>query len=287
MPNPSLIEHVSDTAYWVATYRAAESRRPDALFRDPLAERLVGERGHQIVASMSTTGKYSAWTLVMRTLLIDELIQKQVQGGEVTTVINLGAGLDTRPYRLNMPSTVHWVELDFPDVIEMKNTELAAEKPRCRLERIAVDLSNDLQRKKALAELSARMGPAIVLTEGVIPYLTEEMVRALVRDLLAYPEFRFWIVEYYAPSLYPRFQSEAFKKALGNAPFRFFPQDWFALFADCGWKRREIRYLYDLGEKTGRPFPLPWPFSMIRRWVNREKLGERLRLQAYAVLERG
>jgi O-methyltransferase involved in polyketide biosynthesis len=47
------ITHVSDTARWTALHRATESARPDALFRDPLAERLAGERGRAIVAGVA------------------------------------------------------------------------------------------------------------------------------------------------------------------------------------------------------------------------------------------
>ena len=47
------IEHISDTARWVAVYRAMETARSDALFRDPFAERLAGERGQQIVREMT------------------------------------------------------------------------------------------------------------------------------------------------------------------------------------------------------------------------------------------
>jgi O-methyltransferase involved in polyketide biosynthesis len=43
------IGNVSDTARWVAVYRAMETARPDAIFRDPFAERLAGERGLEIV----------------------------------------------------------------------------------------------------------------------------------------------------------------------------------------------------------------------------------------------
>ena len=46
------IETISDTALWVATYRAMESERPDAIFRDPFARRLAGSRGQAIVDLM-------------------------------------------------------------------------------------------------------------------------------------------------------------------------------------------------------------------------------------------
>ncbi len=46
------IEHISDTARWVAVYRAMETARPDAIFRDPHARQLAGERGDHIVDTM-------------------------------------------------------------------------------------------------------------------------------------------------------------------------------------------------------------------------------------------
>ena len=107
MKSKSTIRHVSDTAFWMAQYRAMESDRKDALFRDPFAKVLVGDRGKQISDSMTATQRYSYWTLVIRTHLIDGLIRKYVGEG-FTTVINLGAGLDMRPYRMNLPPSVKW-----------------------------------------------------------------------------------------------------------------------------------------------------------------------------------
>ena len=55
MPDPSPIQDVTDTAFWVAYYRSLENERPDALFHDRLAKKLIGERGKKISESMSTT----------------------------------------------------------------------------------------------------------------------------------------------------------------------------------------------------------------------------------------
>jgi len=49
MTNP-LIRNISDTARWVAVYRARETERADGLFRDPFARRLAGTRGEEIAA---------------------------------------------------------------------------------------------------------------------------------------------------------------------------------------------------------------------------------------------
>jgi methyltransferase (TIGR00027 family) len=285
MTKQDSIQHVSDTAFWVATYRAMESERPDALFQDPFARILTGDRGEKLTASMKPFESYVYWNLVVRTLLIDELIQKFLKEG-YKTIVNLGAGLDTRPYRMDLPSDLLWIEVDFPAVIEMKNEKLAGEKPKCRLERIALDLSDRKERQRVLKQVDQRISPAIILTEGVIPYLTEPMAADLATDLLELSHFGLWIADYYSPKLYRRFQSSKFTRRLGDSPFQFFPKDWFSFFESQGWKSDEIHYLYDEGEKLGRPFPLPWPMSLLKRLVSEEKLAKALRLQAHIVLRK-
>ena len=105
------ISHVTDTAFWVAAYRAAESDRPDALFRDPLASRLVDTLGRDIADRIAGSAQV-AWVVVMRTCIIDDFIREAIAGG-CDTVLNLGAGLDTRPYRLELPASLRWIEVDF------------------------------------------------------------------------------------------------------------------------------------------------------------------------------
>ena len=140
----SPIAHVADTAFWVASYRAAESARPDALFRDPLAARLAAARGRDM-ADRIDGSRQVEWVVVMRTCIIDDFIREAIAAG-CDTVLNLGAGLDTRPYRLELPPTLRWIEVDFAPTIDFKNAELRDEKPRCRLERRAVDLGDPTAR---------------------------------------------------------------------------------------------------------------------------------------------
>ena len=141
MPTSTPITHVSDTARWVAIYRAMESERPDALFRDPFARRLAGPRGEEIVRAMPR-GRSMAWPMVVRTAVMDELIVRAVERDGVHTVVNLAAGLDTRPYRLPIPGALRWIEADFADLLAYKEQQLAGDKPRCQLERVAIDLTD-------------------------------------------------------------------------------------------------------------------------------------------------
>ena len=76
MSNPEpTIRNISDTARWAAVYRARETERPDALFQDPFARRLAGERGEQIAAALPFHEKQS-WSWVTRTYLFDRFIRE-------------------------------------------------------------------------------------------------------------------------------------------------------------------------------------------------------------------
>jgi methyltransferase (TIGR00027 family) len=119
----------ADTAHWVTVYRAEESKRPDSLFRDPLAARLAGERGNAIVNSLKDAGQ--SWTFVVRTLLIDRILEAAVWEGEVDCVLDIGAGMDARSYRLRLPQTLRWVEVDLPEVVDGKSAQLADALPHC------------------------------------------------------------------------------------------------------------------------------------------------------------
>lgn len=68
-----LIKNVSDTAFWIAHHRALETERTDALFRDPLAARLAGQRGRKIAAAMPNS-LIIGWSVVIRTCIIDDFI---------------------------------------------------------------------------------------------------------------------------------------------------------------------------------------------------------------------
>jgi methyltransferase (TIGR00027 family) len=256
-----VIQNVSDTAFLVAGFRAAETERERPLFRDPLAAKLAGDHGSKILATVPRSF-VGAWSVVIRTVIIDAFIKQAVAEG-VDTILNLGAGLDTRPYRMDLPKSLRWVEVDFPDVIALKEARLADEHPRCRLERFALDLTDRAARRAFLAKTDGEASKILVLTEGVTPYLTDEDVGDLADELRQTEKVRYWIVDYFSPEAI-RYGAKLRRRFMRNAPFRFAPKDWFAFFAAHGWKASEVRYLSEEAERLGRPIPLPlW----LRLWV--------------------
>ena len=272
--NDSLIQNVSDTAFMAAAYRAAESARPDAQFRDPLAARLAGERGKKIVANLPAGAFIGGWTVVIRTTVIDKQIRTALADG-VDTVLNLGAGLDTRPYRMELPASLRWIEVDQPHVIELKERSLGDEKPRCRLERIKLDLSDAGARRRVLEQATAGSGKVLVLTEAVIPYLTEADVTSLATDLRSNPAIRYWLVDYFSPEAYHYRRRTRMDRAMQNAPFQFEPKDYFGFFGGLGWKPREIRYLAEEADGLNRPPAFPatvkWLMRVMGLFMSRER----------------
>src|SRR6202790_4946833 len=194
-----LIPNVSDTALWAAVYRAAETERPDALFHDPFARRLAGERGRQIAESVPGAVR-ADWAWVGRTYLFDQLIVERLGQG-TDMVVNLAAGLDARPYRMDLPAALQWIEVDLPAILDYKKEILAAEQPRCALERVRLDLSDGAARRELFTRLGSRSRKALILTEGLLIYLTRDEVASLARDLAAPPPFQGWIFDIASPGL--------------------------------------------------------------------------------------
>src|SRR4029078_5437213 len=107
----------------VAGSRALENEQPKPLFHDPLAAKLVGDHGKEILATIP--GHFvGACSVVIRTVFIADYIRRAVAAG-VDTILNLGAGLETRPYRIELPSSLRWIEGAFLHMIQLKEQRRA------------------------------------------------------------------------------------------------------------------------------------------------------------------
>jgi methyltransferase (TIGR00027 family) len=245
------IDGVADTAWWTAVYRARETERPDALFRDPLARRLAGGRGAELEAA-AERDKGSEWSLVVRTLLFDELILDEIARG-ADAVVSLAAGLDTRPYRLKLPPKLRWVEVDLPALVAYKDQTLEGEKPACVLERVALDLTDQGARRVLFDDLSKWASAPLLVSEGLLVYLTADQVAGLARDLATPPNFRRWILDVVSPGLL-RLMDRHFGADLertGSA-LRFAPEEGPRFFERHGWRAAAVRSLLKTGARAKR-----------------------------------
>lgn len=262
----SPLRNISDTARWVAVYRARETERPDAVFRDPFARRLAGDRGEQIAAAIPLAEKNS-WPFVARTWTIDHIITEQVQQG-ADMVVNLAAGLDARPYRLPLPPALQWIEVDLPEILTHKEEVLQSEKPVCALERVRLDLANVDARRDLFAALGRRARRALIVTEGLLVYLEESEVAVLARDLAAPAAFRHWIIDLASPALL-RMLARQMGTPLdqAGAPLKFAPKQGPDFFAPAGWKLREMHSTIHTAAELRR---LPFFLRLIAKISSRQ-----------------
>ena len=255
MPEP-LIRDISDTARWVAVYRARESERPDAVFTDPFARALAGHRGEQIAKAMPF-GDQSAWAFIARTFVFDRLIDRALAEG-VDLVVNLAAGLDARPYRMALPASLRWVEVDLPEILDYKAEVLAEATPRCALERVPLDLSNADARRGLVDRLGRAATRALVLSEGLLVYLMADEVCALGRDLARPASFVSWIADIASPGLLKMLRERmGALVAAAGAPYVFAPADGPAFFERCAWSAVEVTSMLKTAHRLKRlPFML-------------------------------
>ena len=259
MTDTGEISHVSDTALWVAALRAREQERPDAAFQDPLADLLAGIRGRKIAASMPRSALV-AWAVVVRTAAIDQLIREALALG-IDSVLNLGAGQDTRPYRLNLPARLRWIEVDFPDVVELKNAALLGYRPACAVERVGLNLLDRNARSELLARFGSQNRNALVIAEGVIPYFSNDDAAALAVDLASIAACRHWIMDFENAGKRP--MPRAWAKRLKSAPFQFQVADWFEFFERLGWQRDKVITSAEQSATIKRPYPHAFPLGFL------------------------
>jgi methyltransferase (TIGR00027 family) len=263
-----------------------ESERPDALFHDPYARRLAGTRGEQVLAGMPK-GKAFAWPMIVRTAVMDELILRAIERDRVDTVLNLAAGLDTRPYRLRLPPSLRWIEVDFPDVIAYKKEQLAGERPASALEHVGIDLTDVDRRRAFFARVGSAARQVLVVSEGLLIYLAPEQVATLAADLAAPPSFRWWLIDLASPRLL-KMMEKTWGPILvaGNAPFRFAPAEGTRFFEPYGWREAEFRSTWEESIRLKRTMRLAWLWTLIGHLMPKAKREEGRRFSGIVLLQR-
>ena len=279
------IRNVSDTALWVAMYRAMESERPDALFHDPYARSLAGERGAAIVRAMPR-GRAMAWPMIVRTAVMDEIILRLVGLG-VGTVLNLAAGLDTRAYRLGLPRSLRWFDVDLPDIISYREEHLGNAIPICVHQHVSADLADDGDRALWLERASLGDGPAVVITEGLLIYLTAPQVAAMASQIRGAPAVRWWLTDLGSPRLLRMLRRRWHPQlTAANAPMQFAPAEGTAFFTPFGWREAEFRSTWEESLRLDRSVPMAGFWNWLGRFQPRSRREEALRMSGIVLLER-
>src|SRR5688572_27275571 len=168
----------------VCAYRARVSRWPKPLFVDPWADALAGPEGHEIARRLDARFPPMELWLALRVAYLDRLVARAVDRLSVRQIVILGAGYDTRAARLPRAG-VRYFEVDHPATQAAKRARLG------KLDGYPVEAATyvtcNFEREDPIDRLVANgfstTEPALVIWEGVVPYLTEAAVRATATRL--------------------------------------------------------------------------------------------------------
>lgn len=234
------LQAVARTALWTAAARARETGRPDRLFADPYAARLAGPDGPALLRHFHPDRAAPDGNpfLPVRTRWFDDFLARVVTAG--CQLVGLGAGLDSRAYRLDWPPGVVLYELDQPAVLSYKEEQLAATgaATRCRRCPVPVDLATDWPAALRQAGFDPRRR-SVWFAEGLLFYLPERLAGQLLRraaglaapgsglaaDLIGTGAFR---LRYLQPFLH--------KLARAGSPWRFGTDQPGRFVRECGWR---------------------------------------------------
>lgn len=242
----------ASTAKWIAAARANESARPDRLFSDPFAGALAGEAGAGILARSEAASGGENPFLPVRTRYLDDLL---LAAGAPQAVL-LGAGLDTRAYRLAIGEQTRVFELDRAEVLDEKDRILSGlgAHPLCRRQTVPTNLAGPWMDDLTAAGFDAGV-PAVWIAEGLFYYLDQKAVRRLLRgarqlsavgSMFAADVFGTGILE--QPQIKPYLQ---WLETVGLPP-PFATDDPSALFASSGWAAAKITEPGDADANYGR-----------------------------------
>lgn len=194
----------NDSAMMIAYERALETKRgDDALFQDPFAEIMAGEKGQGLSEAFGKNGHYfgfegwedfhKSWTAV-RTRFIDDRVAEHAKTGNFAQLVNLGAGFDTRAYRLDsyaaFANGAFEVDMQVINDGKRKNFAEVLKNPTAHCEVHIVDVDFLDEEKTLLTALPAAGSfsadkPTLFLAEGLIMYLGSTGKTKLLRDVSA------------------------------------------------------------------------------------------------------
>ncbi|HEU5039272.1 MAG TPA: SAM-dependent methyltransferase [Gemmatimonadales bacterium] len=200
---------VARTAFYCCAIRADDAVSPHPVCGDALAARFLDEdtrRGLEPVLRLPAP----AASNVARHRLIDDLLRRMLAEDLSRRVFVLGAGFDTRAFRL---TGGRWWEIDDPTLLAFKEERLPARGAPNPLTRVSVDFQSE--------RLADRLAPlagddrAVVVLEGVTMYLDQDVLAALARDLRAALPRATLICDLMSPTFAATF-SRAIRRELGR-----------------------------------------------------------------------
>ncbi len=173
-----------ETMLMTLSSRALQSQWPKPILHDPWAEEAMRHIDYDISQTLKGVSSWGIWKEIGPTIVatraatFDLLTSRYLAAHPDAIVLQVGCGMDSRVYRLDPPATVEWFDVDYPDVIDLRR-QLFPE--RSAYHQVGAPLSE----LRWLDEVP-RDRPGLLLAEGVLHYLSETEVKALLNAVVAH-----------------------------------------------------------------------------------------------------
>ena len=225
---------ISRTAFYCCGVRMQDAEGANPVCGDVYARAFMNEDGLQILEAFKDETSPNA-SNVARHRIIDDLLREELRKDPNLCVVIIGAGFDSRAYRLEGGK---WVELDEPQVIAYKNERLPVSDCENELQRIAIDFSTESLEEK-LSPFKGR-GRVAVVIEGVFAYLEEEAVRHLLQTLhRVFPSHQL-ICDLMSREFFEKYSKTMHEKITDiGASFKFTADEPEEMFLENGYRRAE------------------------------------------------
>ena len=174
-----------ETMLMTLSGRAAQSQWKDPILRDPWAEEAMRHIDNVMSEHLKGVAAWGMWKEIGSTIIatraatFDQLTKRYLADHPDATVLHVGCGMDSRVFRVEPPATVQWFDVDYPDVIDLRRQLFPEREASYHLVGAALD---DLGWLDAVP----RDRPGLLIAEGVLHYLSETEVKALLNAVVAH-----------------------------------------------------------------------------------------------------
>jgi methyltransferase (TIGR00027 family) len=164
--------------------RALQSQWKNPILRDPWAEEAMRHIDYDLSKQLTGVASWSMWKdigptiIATRAATFDLLTTRFLADHPDAVVLQVGCGMDSRAFRVDPPASVQWYDVDYPDVIELRR-QLFPERESYHL------IGAPLEDLRWLDEVP-RDRPGLLIAEGVLHYLSETEVKALLNAVVTH-----------------------------------------------------------------------------------------------------
>jgi O-methyltransferase involved in polyketide biosynthesis len=176
-----------EDSLWLTLYaRALDNRRPRPILGDAVADQIVHKVDYDFGQLDIETNLIL--NVALRAKKLDQVASEFLARHPDGVGLDLGAGLDTRVFRLDPPSTVDWYDVDFPAVATARE-RLVPERPNAHV--IGADV-----RDPDWLDAVPSGRPAVIVADGMMAFLSQDELVSLWNRLISHTRFAIWIARH-------------------------------------------------------------------------------------------